>query len=64
MLRGKIFGINEEIKVGGQICPPPVCLGLKLHMLYGFRITESFGYLVIWKNFQYSIEEISAFCNF
>ena len=22
MLRGKIFEINEEIKVGGQICPP------------------------------------------
>ena len=28
MLRGKIFEINEEIKVGGQICPLPVCLGL------------------------------------
>ena len=23
MLRGKIFEINEEIKVVGQICPPP-----------------------------------------
>ena len=23
MLRGKFFEINEEIKIGGQICPPP-----------------------------------------
>ena len=29
MLRGEIFEINEEIKVGGQICPPLVCLGLR-----------------------------------
>ena len=29
MLRGKIFERNEEIRMGGQICPPPVCLGLK-----------------------------------
>ena len=30
MLRGKIFEINEEIKVGGQICPPPpVWIGLR-----------------------------------
>ena len=28
MLRGKIFERNEEIRFGGQICPPPVCLGL------------------------------------
>ena len=29
MLRGKIFERNEEIRMGGQIYPPPVCLGLK-----------------------------------
>ena len=29
MLRGKIFEKNEEIRIGGQICPLPVCLGLK-----------------------------------
>ena len=23
MLRGKIFEINEEIEIGGLICPPP-----------------------------------------
>ena len=28
MLRGKIFEKNEEIRIGGQICPLPVCLGL------------------------------------
>ena len=28
MLRGKIFERNEEIGIGGQICPLPVCLGL------------------------------------
>jgi len=28
MLRGKIFERNEEIRIGGQICPQPVCLGL------------------------------------
>ena len=30
MLRGKIFERNEEIGIGGQICPLPVCLGLRL----------------------------------
>ena len=30
MLRGKIFEKNEEIRIGGQICPLPVCLGLTL----------------------------------
>ena len=30
MLRGKIFEKNEEIRIGGQICPLPVCLGLIL----------------------------------
>ena len=30
MLRAKIFEINEEIRMGGQICPPPVCLGLSI----------------------------------
>ena len=29
MLRGKIFERNEEIRFGGQICPPPVCLELR-----------------------------------
>ena len=29
MLRGKIFERNEEIGIGGQICPLPVCLGLR-----------------------------------
>ena len=30
MLRGKIFEINDKIKIGGQICPPPlVLIGLK-----------------------------------
>ena len=29
MLRGKIFERNEEIRIGGQICPHPVCLGLR-----------------------------------
>ena len=33
MLRGKIFEINEEIKVGGQICPLPVCLGLNTNVI-------------------------------
>ena len=31
MLRGKIFERNEEIRIGGQICPHPVCLGLRLN---------------------------------
>ena len=30
MLRGKIFERNEEIGIGGQICPLPVCLGLNI----------------------------------
>ena len=29
MLRGNFFDKNEEIRIGGQICPLPVCLGLK-----------------------------------
>ena len=28
MLRGNFFEKNKEIRMGGQICPPPVCLGL------------------------------------
>ena len=31
MLRGKFFERNEEIRIGGQICPHPVCLGLNLN---------------------------------
>ena len=38
MLRGKIFEINEEIKVGGQICPLPVCLGLKVITIFFDKI--------------------------
>jgi len=30
MLRGKIFEKNKEIRIGGQICPLPVCLGLSI----------------------------------
>ena len=26
---GKNFEKNEEIRIGGQICPLPVCLGLR-----------------------------------
>ena len=40
MLRGKIFERNEEIRIGGQICPQPVCLGLKenISMFFNFKI--------------------------
>ena len=37
MLQGKIFETNEEIKVGGQICPPPGMNRVK------FKYPESFS---------------------
>ena len=37
MLRGKIFERNEEIGIGGQICPLPVYLGLNTLNLVRFK---------------------------
>ena len=42
MLRGKIFEKNKEIRIGGQICPLPVCLGLKATcLLCSFRLRQN-----------------------
>ena len=40
MLRGKIFEKNEEIRIGGQICPLPVCLGLRVAEITGSTDVE------------------------
>ena len=40
MLQGKIFEINKEIRIGGQICPLPGYLGLK-----------TVGYIIIFNRF-------------
>ena len=48
MLRGKIFEKNKEIRIGGQICPLPVCLGLKNCLKYFFALLKAVG--IIWLN--------------
>ena len=52
MLRGKIFEKNEEIRIGGQICPLPVCLGL-IHFVH----LEDFAHNQIESKFFHMLQE-------
>ena len=49
MLRGKIFEINKEIKVGGQICPPPGMNRVK--MIFSVLDIDNNSYYGIYESF-------------
>ena len=49
MLRGKIFEINEEIKVGGQICPPPGMNRVNVLVVNKYDLVSAFDNFVFIK---------------